>query len=387
MELEELSRTISQIYDCALDPSLWPATLDHLNQFFGSSFAAVFLAQNEPFTPLAYFHSTWDEIELQRLVYEFAPHIPGVLDTMTGAIGIPVSLLARLDQNGVSEHLQSRFYREWVKPQGLGDAVITKFCQTRNRSGTFQLIGARDWELEMSEIARLVELLLPHLRRAVLISDLLEQNCLKLESLQSTINLMASPIILTRSDRVVCYANTAAARFLESGEALRELNGRLTIADINTRRAFEEALLAASRGDQGIGAQGIGIPLFSDQGYPAVCYMLPINQSKARSANGEASIALFVSTLAHAAPAPAAIVATIFGLTSAEARVACELQSREALGAAADRLGISANTVKTHLKRIYEKTGTSRRSELHELIYGLSPATVGQTDGGRHMQA
>ena len=377
MKLEDLSRLISQIYDCALDPSLWPGALDQLNGFFGSSFAAVFLAQNEPFTPLAYFHSTWNEVELQRLVYEFAPHIPGVLETMNGAIGVPVSLLARLDQNGVSEHLQSRFYREWVEPQGLNDAVLTKFCETRNRSGTFQLIGGQDWNAEMGRLEQLIELLLPHLRRAVLISDLLEQNCLKFETMQNTINLMASPIILTGGDRAIFYANAAAERFLETGHALRELNGRLTIADSGTRRAFEEALSAASRGDPGIGAQGVGIPLFSNQGYPAVCYMLPINRSTARAAHGNASVALFISTLAHAAPAPAAVVATIFGLTSAEARVACELQSSEGLGSAANRLGISANTAKTHLKRIYEKTGTARRSELHELIYGLSPVTIG----------
>jgi DNA-binding CsgD family transcriptional regulator len=277
----------------------------------------------------------------------------------------------------VSEHLQSRFYREWVEPQGLNDAVLTKFCETRNRSGTFQLIGGRDWDAEMSRVGRLIELLLPHLRRAVLISDVLEQNGLKLESLQNTVNLIASPIILTSGDRKICYANASAERFLESGGSLREINGRLTIADGTTRRAFEAALSAASRGDPGIGAQGVGIPLFSDQGYPAVCYMLPINGSAARSARGAASVALFISTHAHAAPAPAAVVATIFGLTSAEARFACALQSSEALGVAADRLGISANTAKTHLKRVYEKTGTSRRSELHELIYGLSPVAIG----------
>lgn len=376
MELEELSQIISGIYDCALDPSLWSMTLDRLNGMFGSAFAAVFLAQNEPFMPLAYFHSTWDPVELQRLVYEFAPNIPGVLETMNGAIGLPVSLLSRLDGNGVSEHLQSRFYREWVEPQGLNDAVLTKFCETQNRSGTFQLIGAREWDMEANDVARLIELLLPHLRRAVLISDLIEQNCLKLETMQSTINLMASPIILARADRTICYANASAERFLETGKSLRELNGRLTIADGSTRRAFEEALSAASMGDRGIGVQGVGIPILADEGYPAVCYLLPLNHSQARSARGEASVALFISTLSHAAPAPAAVIATLFGLTSAEARFACELQSQEALTAAADRLGITLNTAKTHLKRIYEKTGTSRRAELHQIIAGLSPVTI-----------
>lgn len=373
MQLSELSQTISRIYDCALDPSQWQPTLDNLNILFGSAFAAIFLAQNEPFTPLAYFHSTWDAGQLQRLVYEFAQNIPGVLETMTGPIGKPISLLSRLDEEGLGIHRQSRFYREWVAPQGLDDAILTKFCETQNRSGTFQLIGARNWDAKLDDVAQLIELILPHIRRAALISDLIDQNCLRLETMQDTVNMMATPIILARVDGMICYANPSAQHFLATGTSLRDVNGHLSIADLDTRRAFSRALSAATTGDQGIGTYGVGIPLFAGDGYPAVCYMLPVNCTQARSARGEASVALFISSLDHATPAPAAVIATVFGLTSAEARFACELNVDEDIEASAGRMGISANTAKTHLKRIYEKTGASRRTELHNFLTRLSP--------------
>jgi DNA-binding CsgD family transcriptional regulator len=38
----------------------------------------------------------------------------------------------------------------------------------------------------------------------------------------------------------------------------------------------------------------------------------------------------------------------------------------------AEALGIGENTVKTHLRRLFEKTGTSRQAELVKLVAGFS---------------
>ena len=42
--------------------------------------------------------------------------------------------------------------------------------------------------------------------------------------------------------------------------------------------------------------------------------------------------------------------------------------------ALAHRFGLSEHTVKTHLTRIYEKTGTARRMQLAQLIDALAKA-------------
>jgi hypothetical protein len=52
------------------------------------------------------------------------------------------------------------------------------------------------------------------------------------------------------------------------------------------------------------------------------------------------------------------------GLTQAEARIAATLADGCAIREGAARLGLSVNTVKTHLKRIYEKLSISRLTEL-----------------------
>jgi DNA-binding CsgD family transcriptional regulator len=57
-----------------------------------------------------------------------------------------------------------------------------------------------------------------------------------------------------------------------------------------------------------------------------------------------------------------------YGLTQAEATLAVEMLAGDGRAAAAGRCGISINTARTHLMRVFEKTGVSRQAELIRLL-------------------
>jgi DNA-binding CsgD family transcriptional regulator len=61
-----------------------------------------------------------------------------------------------------------------------------------------------------------------------------------------------------------------------------------------------------------------------------------------------------------------------YRLTSAESRVAAAICRGLSGKAAARELGISYNTLKTHLKKIFRKTGTRRQTELIVLVTAQS---------------
>ena len=63
-----------------------------------------------------------------------------------------------------------------------------------------------------------------------------------------------------------------------------------------------------------------------------------------------------------------------FGLTPAEAEIACEIVKGEGLVTCARRMGISRATASTHLQRIFEKTGTKRQAQLVRAVLALRPA-------------
>jgi DNA-binding CsgD family transcriptional regulator len=67
-------------------------------------------------------------------------------------------------------------------------------------------------------------------------------------------------------------------------------------------------------------------------------------------------------------PAPTWTLMRLYALTPAEARVALEVAQGRGLRQAAAALGVSPNTVRTHLHHVFQKTGTRRQAELARLL-------------------
>lgn len=62
------------------------------------------------------------------------------------------------------------------------------------------------------------------------------------------------------------------------------------------------------------------------------------------------------------------LLQSAYGLSAAEARVACELARTGRLVSAAARLGLSANTTRAHSKSIFRKLGVSTQAQLVQLL-------------------
>ncbi len=85
-------------------------------------------------------------------------------------------------------------------------------------------------------------------------------------------------------------------------------------------------------------------------------------------AEGGAAIALFLSDADHAAETPASVLMRLYGLTASESRVAGEILRGSGIDEAATRLGLKRETVRTHLKHIFAKVGTTRQADLVRLL-------------------
>jgi DNA-binding CsgD family transcriptional regulator len=74
-------------------------------------------------------------------------------------------------------------------------------------------------------------------------------------------------------------------------------------------------------------------------------------------------------------PADPAVVRDILGVTLGEARVAALIAAGVPPRQAAEQLGITEETARTVLKRVYSKVGVSRQNELTALLSRLAIAT------------
>jgi DNA-binding CsgD family transcriptional regulator len=82
---------------------------------------------------------------------------------------------------------------------------------------------------------------------------------------------------------------------------------------------------------------------------------------------------VYVTMLSRNATLPGAILQALFDLTPAEARVAGLIGSGHSVTKTGARLDVQANTVRTHLKSIYAKTGARRQADIVDIVAARSP--------------
>jgi DNA-binding CsgD family transcriptional regulator len=73
---------------------------------------------------------------------------------------------------------------------------------------------------------------------------------------------------------------------------------------------------------------------------------------------------------------PGEALGKLYQLTGGELRVLLTLAKGVSAKEAADLLGVSEPTVRTHLQRLFSKTGTSRQAELLQLLQSSMPPTT-----------
>jgi DNA-binding CsgD family transcriptional regulator len=217
-------------------------------------------------------------------------------------------------------------------------------------------------------------IVLPHVRRAVLVGKAIEFKRAEAAAFADVLDgLSAGLFLLDASGRIV-HANTAANEILDAADFLRSTGGRLVAGDPQSDQTLRDALTAAANGDAEIGVRGIALPLIAHDGARHVAHVLPLT-SGARRAAGityTATAALFVRKATLAPPPTPDVIGKTYNLTRAELRVLLAIVEIGGVPEVADALGVADTTVKTHLGRLFEKTGTGRQADLVKLVAGFS---------------
>jgi DNA-binding CsgD family transcriptional regulator/PAS domain-containing protein len=366
---EVLSSIIGDIYDCVLNPQGWTGVMGRITTAIDAAYSTIALASTTDSHGRFAAQSSWDPEQMRVLQdYDFDA-IPGLKMAVMGDIDTPVATLSHMSE---TELQQTPFYQIWAGPQGLREACITKFVHTPDRIGLVSCTTRVSRGIVTQDEQRFLAMLSPHLRRASLIGDLLDQVQVTARPYREVLDNLAVPIVLTGPDGAIHYANPLAERmFFEQGP-IQSTNGLIRGRNPAVARALLDAIARAASGDASLGSRGIGLPISSTGHPPAVAYVLPLTSGTARAALRPAYAAVFVSTTTSASPLPEAVLATLFDLTPAEARVLLQIGSGLAAPQVASLLGISENTLKTHLGRIFAKTNARRQAELVRLVSDLT---------------
>ncbi len=370
----ELSGTIGQIYDCAIDPTQWAATLvgirDRLNMAYVhiNFLDSTFYMEGSNTQP-GIFQSEWDQDWIAKLP-QLLPTIPGI----ERWVGLDIDdSISQMQTATETEFQQSVIYQQWVKPQGLRDYCFTSLAKRERMNGS---IGAASYAKRdlINEAERdTFRMLAPHIRRSLLISGMLDEGKLQLQLYRKLLDRIGAGVMIVAQDCRLVYANEMADALLSQGLTLTVRQNKVTTSSPPHAKGLKDALdRACTETDTAIGNFGNGIPLTGTDGSVAVCYVLPLGKSERRRELGPGLAAIFVTTNGASVPPALEVLSALSGMTSREARIALMIADGQSPNEAAIALGISVNTLRTHLARIFEKTGVNSQRELAKFVGALS---------------
>jgi DNA-binding CsgD family transcriptional regulator/PAS domain-containing protein len=371
---QALSNLIGSIYDCALDPARWERTLAEIMEALDCHGITLTLSDLR-----------YDHILLQKAVGLEAPileqlpkHAPEMIARQRDALASWPSLDEPLV---VSRHFApayietSPYFREWAKPIGIVDTMAFFLVHTPlHLAGLYLGRNERQGIITEREI-ELGKLLLPHLRRAVTISNVLDVRTIMGERIAEALDALRCAVVLTNEHGTILHTNRVAEHMLDKGGPIQTPQGVLQPIAPSAASELRSAITLAARNEAGIGTAGLAIRLTEPDVPPIFAHVLPLTGSDFRTRLQPAAVAAVFIGAPPDAQDGADALAVAFGLTPAETRLLASLFSGRTLAETAATLGITRPTAKTHLEHIFLKTRVTRQAELMRLWTGLISPT------------
>lgn len=260
-----------------------------------------------------------------------------------------------------------------------GSGSLTLLAKSKSQFGSISLQRAVDklpfGEAEFALMRRLV----PHLRRAAFIGELLETRSLERDMLSATIEYLRVGIVLTDNEGRIIHANRSAFRMIKDSSALSSGTNVLTPRNPESAHDLAQAIGSAASGTSvEIPGTGIAVALRASDENDLAAWVLPLDGGlrKDLGAKFTAQVAIFLREMGDTSPIPAELFVRRYGITPAECRVLLLIVHGKTTQEAADALGISLATAKTHIARLLDKTGTERQIDLVRLaMSALAPAS------------
>jgi DNA-binding CsgD family transcriptional regulator/PAS domain-containing protein len=370
-----LSQLIGSIYDCVLDPSRWHRMLDEINAAVECKSSILYLFDRSHQKFLMAKIAGVDERYWRDVIAEYGPDIQryAIADEASGLSIDEPRLMSQMPRAVVEG---SRYVQEVLKPAQLIDVLSLHLLLTPTRIAS---LGMARHDSKGSVAQREIEfatLLLPHLRRAVMISDVLDIRTIERGRMAEALDALRCGVVLIDTHATILHANSSAERMLRDNDSPIQASGGKFVAKVpSAARELRAAINLATQDEASIGKTGLAIGLTESGEAPIFAHLLPLTGSDLRTRLQPAAIAAVFIGVPQTDQDAAATTAAAFGLTPAETRVLASLLGGRTLAATAATLGIAATTAKSHLENIFTKTGVSRQADLMRLSTGLAPPT------------
>jgi DNA-binding CsgD family transcriptional regulator/PAS domain-containing protein len=355
---------LEDIYDAALEPARWNDVVVGINQFVGGQACGIFSKDTISKFGVTHYYCGADPYYIQLYSDTHSKFDPlARLPPLGQVTSIP-------DLVPFDEYRHGPFCQEWLRPQGCVDAANVVIENSRPDRPVLLTVLPSKRMLD-DEMRRRISLVVPHAHRAVMINKTIEVKKSEAATFADTLDGLSAGIFLVDVQFRIVHANAAGRGILGEDDFLRSIGGQLVARDGKADRGLREIV---AKGGVGTSASSGAFSLTAHDGARYVVHLLPLT-SVARNgarAPSEAVAAVFVRKVELDGQSCSGLVARAFGLTPAELRVMLAIVEIGGVPETSETLGVAETTVKTHLSRVFSKTGASRQADLVKLAAGFS---------------
>jgi DNA-binding CsgD family transcriptional regulator len=366
---DKVLELVGTIYDAALNGKLWPNVLKSIGDAVGGP--KIVFGIYDPANGLVNMHAPRTDPGIMSSLVDWAPtnaalpciasHPPGRV--FNGADIVPPD-----------EFTRTAFYRGWWRPAGFStEPLVTNLFAGGAASGHFASHSLPNRSpLDIQK--RLFALLAQHLVRAVALQRRVHHLTIAKEGTLADLDGLRQGFLLVDAEARLLYVNLAARTLFDARGGLRLDNGALSASNANDSRTLRGLIAScaaetmATRGTNGniVLRRGAGrlpldvlvTPIKPETSMATISWTFP-----------QRAIAIVLASDPETErQARIDDLRERFGFTPAEAAFALEIIKGDGRQAAADRLGISVATARSHLSSIFNKTGSRRQAQLVLLL-------------------
>ncbi|MCC6129073.1 MAG: hypothetical protein IT186_04030 [Acidobacteria bacterium] len=282
-----------------------------------------------------------------------------------------------------SELYRTEFYADWLRPARLLHSMGAVLAIENGTSHTMAFLRGPDAGPYTQEEIRYLTSVLPHLQNVFRLRARLSALEAVRDSFSHALDRLGYGVVLIDGIGRVVSINAAARETLGKQDGLRLSRDQLRTTSPATEGALERLLRCGTS----LSAETES-PVNGVVEIPRLRSPLPLEVtafpllSETMLLGISASVIVFIHDPDLSRPVPETWLKQRFRLTGGEIRVARMLAAGSTLPEISDQLEISIQTARTHLKRIFAKTDTSRQSDLSRRLL-RSLANLAGTDPAR----
>jgi len=365
-KLDAVMSAIDGLLVGALDSTQLPIAIERMRNLFGGSKAcfARFGPNLGPDDTIA----TNPDPTLETLCYgELATEFASLAGVVAS---VPVGQVYQDDVLIDRERFHaSRVWREWMAPQDMYGGMA---CRTLEGGGSFWFVDVqrgRNQERFTPEDIALFEHMSALARRVAELQRHLGHLKIQRDMARHALDTLSVAVLIVDPSLQLVYANAMADDILaHPNSALNLRAGRLSARNRTDQATFRQ-LIAGSGGKAAVTSSCRNQMLLRTPGGDGQSISISVAPLPGGYglANGPSDLMLLARPLESAIDL-AASAQQLFGLTEAEARFASALASGQSLAEAAGDQGVRISTARTHLARIFQKTGTRQQSQVAALL-------------------